>query len=38
MPTEWESGWLKILFKKGDKSQPGNYRGIMRGIMLLEVA
>ena len=34
MPAEWESGLLKILFKKGDKSMPGNYRG----IMLLDVA
>ena len=34
MPTEWETGLLKILPKKGDRSLPGNYRG----IMLLEVA
>ena len=34
MPVEWETGLLKILPKKGDKSDPGNYRG----IMLLEVA
>ena len=34
MPIEWEMGVLKILPKKGDKSDPGNYRG----IMLLEVA
>lgn len=34
MPTEWETGLLKILPKKGDKSDPANYRG----IMLLEVA
>ena len=34
MPAEWETGLLKILAKKGDKSDPGNYRG----IMLLEVA
>ena len=34
MPIEWETGLLKILPKKGDKSDPGNYRG----IMLLEVA
>ena len=34
MPTEWETGLLKILPKKGDKSLPGNYRG----IMMLEVA
>ena len=34
VPPEWEIGLLKILPKKGDLSQPGNYRG----IMLLEVA
>ena len=34
MDEEWETGLLKILPKKGDKSLPGNYRG----IMLLEVA
>ena len=34
MPAEWDIGLLKILPKKGDKSVPGNYRG----IMLLEVA
>ena len=34
MPVEWETGLLKILPKKGDKSDPSNYRG----IMLLEVA
>ena len=34
MPEEWETGLLKILPKKGDKSLPGNYRG----IMMLEVA
>ena len=34
MPTEWETELLKILPKKGDKSDPSNYRG----IMLLEVA
>lgn len=34
MPEEQEIGLLKILPKKGDKSDPGNYRG----IMLLEVA
>ena len=34
MPAEWETGLLKILPKKGDKSLPGNYRG----IMMLEVA
>ena len=33
-PSEWETGLLKILAKKGDLSQPGNYRG----IMLLEIA
>ena len=34
MPTEWETGILSILPKKGDLSLPGNYRG----IMMLEVA
>ena len=34
VPPEWEVGLLKILPKKGDRSLPGNYRG----IMLLEVA
>ena len=34
MPTEWETGLLSILFKKGSKSDPNNYRG----IMMLEVA
>ena len=33
-PSEWETGLLKILPKKGDLSQPGKYRG----IMLLEAA
>ena len=31
---EWETGLLAILAKKGDLSDPGNYRG----IMMLEVA
>ena len=34
VPSEWEKGLLKILPKKGDLTQAGNYRG----IMLLEVA
>ena len=34
VPVEWELGLLSILPKKGDLSQPGNYRG----IMLLETA
>ena len=34
VPSEWETGLLKILPKKGDLSDPGNYRG----IMMLEVA
>ena len=34
VPAEWEIGLLRILPKKGDLSQPGNYRG----IMLLETA
>jgi len=34
VPDEWETGLLAILAKKGDLSQPGNYRG----IMMLEVA
>ena len=33
-PTCWDTGLLKVFPKKGDLSQPGNYRG----IMLLEVA
>ena len=33
-PDQWETGLLKIFPKKGDLSQPGNYRG----IMLLDVA
>ena len=33
MPTEWETGLLAILPKKGDLSEPGNYRG----LMMLEV-
>ena len=34
VPAEWETGLLAILPKKGDLSDPGNYRG----IMMLEVA
>ena len=34
VPPEWETGLLKILPKKGDLSNPANYRG----IMMLEVA
>ena len=34
MPSEWETGLLSILLKKGERSQAGNYRG----IMMLEVA
>ena len=34
VPTEWETGLLAVLPKKGDRSLPGNYRG----IMMLEVA
>ena len=33
-PKQWLKGLLKVLPKKGDLSQPGNYRG----IMLLEAA
>ena len=33
-PKQWKRGLLKVLPKKGDLSQPGNYRG----IMLLEIA
>ena len=33
-PDQWETGLQKIFPKKGDLSQPGNYRG----MMLLEVA
>ena len=32
-PDQWETGLLKIIPKKGDLSQPGNYRE----IMLLEI-
>ena len=28
-PKQWETGLLKILPKKGDLSNPGNYRGII---------
>ena len=34
VPASWETGLLAILFKKGDRGDPGNYRG----IMLLETA
>ena len=34
VPATWETGLLAILFKKGERSDPGNYRG----IMLLETA
>ena len=34
VPTEWETGLLAVLPKKGDRSLPGNYRG----IMMLEIA
>ena len=33
-PSEWDTGLLRILPKKGDLRYPGNYRG----IMLLETA
>ena len=33
-PEEWDTGLLSILPKKGDLSNPGNYRG----IIMLEVA
>ena len=33
-PKQWQKGLLKVLPKKGDLRQPGNYRG----IMLLEAA
>ena len=33
-PDQWETGLLRIIPKKCDLGQPGNYRG----IMLLEVA
>ena len=29
MPLQWREGLLVNLFKKGDKEDPGNYRGIM---------
>ena len=34
LPEDWETNLLGVLPKKGDLSQPGNYRG----IMMLEVA
>ena len=28
VPKEWKEGLIVNLFKKGDKEEPGNYRGI----------
>ena len=28
VPNEWREGLIVNLFKKGDKEEPGNYRGI----------
>ena len=28
VPKQWRKGLLVYLFKKGDKEDPGNYRGI----------
>ena len=28
VPKEWREGLIVNLFKKGDKEEPGNYRGI----------
>ena len=37
-PEQWEVGLLKILAKKGDLSQPGNYRGIVLLETLYKIA
>ena len=29
VPRQWREGLIVNLFKKGDKEDPGNYRGIM---------
>ena len=29
VPMKWREGLIVSLFKKGDKEDPGNYRGIM---------
>ena len=28
MPKQWREGLIVNLFKKGDKEDPGNYRGV----------
>ena len=28
VPHQWREGLIVILFNKGDKEEPGNYRGI----------
>ena len=28
VPRQWREGLIVNLFKKGDREQPGNYRGI----------
>ena len=28
VPKQWREGLIVILFKKGDREDPGNYRGI----------
>ena len=28
VPRQWREGLIVYLFKKGDREQPGNYRGI----------
>ena len=28
VPRQWREGFIVNLFKKGDREQPGNYRGI----------
>jgi hypothetical protein len=31
MPVEWKRGYLVSLFKKGNRKDPRNYRGITLG-------
>ena len=32
VPLKWRKGLIVNLFKKGDKEDPGNYRGI-KGVL-----